>query len=69
MFRQRLRGGHLADLPPGQIQLASPVMLLGLLAKAVTATGNRPRTLALPGGTRAVPVLGSSPGPALPPER
>jgi transcriptional regulator with XRE-family HTH domain len=57
-----------AYLPPGQIQLASPVMLLDLLARAVITAGHRPRTLALPGGVLAVPVLGSSPSPALPPQ-
>lgn len=50
-----------AYLPHGQIQLASPVMLLDLLAKAVAATSHRPPALALPGGVQAVPMFGSPP--------
>ena len=50
-----------AYLPPGRIQLASPVMLLDLLAKAVAATWQEPQTLTLPGGVRAIPVLGRPP--------
>jgi hypothetical protein len=47
-----------AYLPHEQIQLASPVMLLDLLAKAVAATSHQPPALVLPGGVEAVPVFG-----------
>jgi transcriptional regulator with XRE-family HTH domain len=45
-----------AFLPPGQIKLASPVMLLDLLAKAVAATWREPRALRLADGVEVVPV-------------
>lgn len=51
-----------AYLPPTGIQLASPVVLLDLLAKAAAATRRGPQALTLPGGVLAIPVLGGSPG-------
>jgi len=57
-----------ACLPTGQIQLASPVMLLDLLAKAVINARHQPPALALSGGVQAVPVLGNSPRSAPPPQ-
>jgi transcriptional regulator with XRE-family HTH domain len=59
-----------AYLPPGPIQLASPVMLLDLLAKAVaaTATAQESQALSLPGGVQAVPALGGPPGPGQRPQ-
>lgn len=53
------RDGHHAAwayLPCRGIELACPVMLLDLLAKATAA--QRPQALTLPGGVLAVPVLG-----------
>lgn len=49
-----------AYLPRRGIELACPVMLLDLLAKAAAA--QRPQALALSGGVQAVPVLGGRPG-------
>jgi hypothetical protein len=49
-----------AFLPPGRIQLALPVMLLDLLAKAVAATWRDPRTLRLADGVHVVPVGGQA---------
>jgi transcriptional regulator with XRE-family HTH domain len=46
-----------ACLPHAPIQLASPVMLLDLLAKAVTTISHAPKTLSLSGGVQVVPVL------------
>jgi transcriptional regulator with XRE-family HTH domain len=51
-----------AFLPPGRILLASPVMLLDLLAKAVTATWRDPRTLSLTDGVQVIPAAA---GPGL----
>ena len=59
----RARDGHHATwayLPCRGIDLACPVMLLDLLAKAAAA--KKPRALALPGGVLTVPVLGGRPG-------
>jgi transcriptional regulator with XRE-family HTH domain len=52
-----------AYLPPGRIQLATPVLLLDLLAKAVAATWPEPHTLTLTGGVQVVPLGGSGPEP------
>jgi hypothetical protein len=57
------RDGHHAAwayLPCQGIELACPVMLLDLLAKASAV--QRPQALTLPGGVLAVPVLGGRPG-------
>jgi DNA-binding XRE family transcriptional regulator len=43
-------------LPAGPPQLAAPVMLLDLLAKALAATAHRPRTLALASNVLVVPA-------------
>jgi len=45
--------------PSGRVRLASPVMLLDLLAKAVAATRQQPAALSLPGDVCVVPVLGT----------
>jgi DNA-binding XRE family transcriptional regulator len=45
-----------AWLPAEPVQLASPVMLLDLLAKAVAATQQQPPALSLRGDIRAVPA-------------
>lgn len=45
-----------AFLPPGRIQLAAPMMMIDLLAKAVTATWRDPQTLRLADGVEVVPV-------------
>jgi DNA-binding XRE family transcriptional regulator len=53
-----------ACLLSGPVRLASPVMMLDLLAKAVAATRQQPPALTLPGDVRVVPVFGASrPGP------
>jgi transcriptional regulator with XRE-family HTH domain len=52
--------------PTKQLELASPVMLLDLLAKAITATRPDPHALTLPGGVLAVPAVGSPVNPARP---
>jgi transcriptional regulator with XRE-family HTH domain len=46
-----------AWLPAEPVQLASPVMLLDLLAKAVAATQQQPPALSLSGDVRVVPAL------------
>jgi len=59
-------GGHpaaWAHLPSGEIDLACPIFLLDLLARAVAAT-RHPRAIALPGGVLAVPAAGLRAGPA-----
>lgn len=48
-----------AWLPAEPVQLASPVMLLDLLAKAVAATQHQPPALSLNGDVRVVPALGT----------
>jgi transcriptional regulator with XRE-family HTH domain len=50
--------------PPKVIQLASPTMLLDLLAKAIALTRLEPQAVTLPGGVLAVPALNPSPGAA-----
>ncbi|MGH3258668.1 MAG: helix-turn-helix domain-containing protein [Streptosporangiaceae bacterium] len=45
-----------AFLPPGRIQLAASVMLIDLLAKAVTTTWRDPRTLRLADGVEVIPA-------------
>jgi DNA-binding XRE family transcriptional regulator len=42
--------------PPGQIQLADPIVLLDLLAKAVAVAGHRRHLLTFPGGVSVVPA-------------
>jgi Helix-turn-helix domain len=51
-----------AYLPTEEIQLASPVILLDLLAKAIAATRHAKGALNLPGGVLAVGVHRPSPG-------
>jgi transcriptional regulator with XRE-family HTH domain len=46
--------------PADPVQLASPVMLLDLLAKAVATTRQQPPALSLSGDVRVVPVLGAA---------
>jgi len=45
-----------AYLPPDQMQLPSPVLLLDLLGKAIATTSRRPQSLALTHGIQAIPV-------------
>jgi len=52
-----------AYLPPGRIQLATPVLLLDLLAKAAAATWPEPHALTLTGGVQVVPLGSSGPDP------
>jgi DNA-binding XRE family transcriptional regulator len=47
--------------PPTVIQLASPIMLLDLLAKAIGSAQQDPQALALLGGVLAVPALNTLP--------
>jgi len=42
--------------PPGQVQLADPIVLLDLLAKAVAVAGHRRHLLTFPGGVSVVPA-------------
>lgn len=52
-----------AYLPPGRMQLATPVLLLDLLAKAAAATWPEPHALTLAGGVQVLPLGGSGPEP------
>lgn len=61
-------GGHpaaWAHLPAWDIELACPVTLLGLLARAVAMT-RTPGALELPGDVRAVPAIGTAPAASEP---
>jgi hypothetical protein len=42
--------------PPGLVQLADPIVLLDLLAKAVAVAGHRRHLLTFPGGVSVVPA-------------
>jgi DNA-binding XRE family transcriptional regulator len=42
--------------PPSRVQLADPIVLLDLLAKAVAVAGHRRHLLTLPGGVSVVPA-------------
>jgi len=61
--------------PPGLVQLADPIVLLDLLAKAVAVAGHRRHLLTFPGGISVVPAASAAAGreprqlrPALAPE-
>lgn len=61
--------------PPGRVQLADPIVLLDLLAKAVAVAGHRRHLLTFPGGIPVVPAAITAAGreprqlrPVLPPD-
>jgi hypothetical protein len=61
--------------PPGQVQLADPIVLLDLLVKAVAVAGHRRHLLTFPGGISVLPAASAAAGreprplrPALAPE-
>jgi DNA-binding XRE family transcriptional regulator len=54
---QRVRWGY---PPPGRVQLADPIVLLDLLAKAVAVAGHRRHLLTFPGGVSVVPAASAA---------
>jgi hypothetical protein len=46
--------------PPGRVQLADPIVLLDLLAKAVAVAGHRRHLLTFPGGVSVVPAANAA---------
>jgi len=59
------RGAHAqraawAYPPPGLVQLADPIILLDLLAKAVSVAGHRRHLLTFPGGISVVPAASAA---------
>jgi hypothetical protein len=46
--------------PPGRVELADPIILLDLLAKAISVAGHRRHLLTFPGGISVVPAAGAA---------